>query len=267
MRAAPTLEQVLEPVLAGDGPAVARAISLAERGEPTAAGLLAAVGARVGRAFRVGVTGPGGAGKSSLLREVARRLRRGGERVALVACDPVSPVSGGAFFGDRLRMASLLEDPGIFFRSVGHRGPSGEPCWAALAALDILDAAGFPWVFLETVGTGQAEVGALRGLRLKVLLHASESGDEVQMLKAGLAETADLHVVSKGDRHGAASWASELAAALSPQSGPPARVLVVSASTGEGVDELVGEIRRRRDAWRGVPGAACTGDPKGGRSP
>lgn len=245
MRAVPALEQVLS----GAPSAVAAAITLAERGDERVRDLISLLRSRAGGAYRVGFTGPAGAGKSSLLREVLRCLRAGGERIGVVACDPVSPLTGGAFFGDRVRLAAVAEDAGVFFRSVGHRGRPGEPCRGALDALAILDAAGFPWVFLETVGTGQTEVGALGDVALKVLLHDSDAGDEIQMLKAGLVETADLHVVGKGDRPGARAWAGELEAALSTP-GETAPVFLVSAATGEGVGDLVAELKARRDVWR-----------------
>ena len=198
-------------------------------------------------ALRVGFTGPPGAGKSSLLREIIRRLRSGGDPAALVACDPVSPVTGGSFLGDRCRLASLSDDPGVFIRSVAHRSPPGELPPEALRAADVLEAAGFPWIFIETVGAGQAEVDGLRGADLRVLVHPPDAGDGMQMLKAGAIETADLHAVNKCDRPGASVFASELRNALAPAGGAPgAPVFEVSALTGQGVDALVAEIRRRR---------------------
>jgi len=178
-----------------------------------------------------------------------KRLRSQGDLAALVACDPVSPVTGGSFLGDRCRFAGLSDDPCLFIRSVAHRSPPGEMPPEALRAADVLEAAGFPWIFIETVGSGQAEVDGLRGADLRVLVHPPDAGDGMQMLKAGAIETADLHAVSKCDRPGAAVLASELRSALATDGGEPgAPVFEVSALTGQGVDALVAELRRRRDA-------------------
>lgn len=225
-----------------------RAITAAERGDR--AFRRPARGAA--RALRVGFTGPPGAGKSSLLREVIRRIRAGGERAALVACDPVSPITGGSFLGDRCRLASLSADPGVFIRSVAHRSPPGELPPEASRAAEVLETAGYPWIFIETVGSGQAEASALPGAAVRVLVHSPDGGDGIQMLKAGAIEAADIHIVNKCDRPGAEVWARELRSVLSPA--PPgadgareaAMVFTASALTGEGVDALVDELRRRR---------------------
>ena len=254
-----------DAVLAADPVALGRAITLAERDPDGLEGAIGDVRPLAGRAFRVGVTGPPGAGKSSILREVIRRLLEGGERAALVACDPPSPVTGGAFLGDRLRLASLSADRRLFIRSIAHRAASAEPPAAASSAMDILDAAGFEWIFLETVGTGQSDTGALRGSHLKVLVHSPEGGDEFQMLKAGIIEIADLHVVTKLDRPGAEAWASNLREALGPGSGGSPAVLAASAITGEGVDALVEWLKTRR-SLRGERGKETTTKP-GKRTP
>jgi LAO/AO transport system kinase len=236
-----------DAVLAGDAAALGRAITIAEREPSRLKALVGDIAPAAAGAFRVGVTGPPGAGKSSILREVIRRLLDGGERAALVACDPSSPVSGGAFLGDRLRLAALSAEPGLFVRSLAHRGGAADALPAAGRAMDILAAAGFGWIFLETVGTGQADTGALRGLDVKVLVHSPDGGDELTMLKAGVIEIADLHVVTKADRPGADAWAASLRDALgSPRAGGGPIVLAASALTGDGVDALVEELRRRR---------------------
>jgi LAO/AO transport system kinase len=267
----PTLDQILQ----GDALTLGRAITLAERQDPAARGFLDKLQDRTGRAFRVGITGPPGVGKSSLLREVARRVREGGERLAIIAADPVSPASGGALLGDRFRLGPLAQDEGIFFRSIAHRGSSGEPCVATDLAASILDAGGFPWLFFETVGVGQADVHALRGSHLKILIHSPDSGDEIQMMKAGLVETVDLHVVNKCDRSGGRAWADQLAATLSVED-KEVRVFSVSATGGEGMDELVEELQKRRDGrvcgsgdppQADVGGPRQTGTPGDGRRP
>jgi LAO/AO transport system kinase len=247
---------IAEGVLGGNPRAVGKAISLLERGDGAGQQLLAALRAHTGRAYRVGVTGPAGVGKSSLLREVLRRLRRAGERVALVAADPVSPVSGGALLGDRCRLGELLEDPDVFVRSIAHRGAPGEPAPGASVAADVLDAAGFPWVFLETVGSGQMDVAACRGLDLRLLVLSQEYGDEFQMLKAGFTEVADLIAVNKCDQPGARAWVIRLTEALSPAAAAGdggQQVFAVAAATGEGVDGLVAVLREKagKHAGRG----------------
>jgi LAO/AO transport system kinase len=166
-------------------------------------------------------------------------------------------VTGGSFLGDRCRFSSLSGDPGTFIRSVAHRSPPGELPPEALRAADVLEAAGFPWIFIETVGAGQAEVDGLRGADLKVLVHPPDAGDGMQMLKAGSIETADLHAVNKCDRPGAAAFARELRSALAPaRGGEGAPVFEVSALTGQGVDALVAEIRRRQN-----PAEVCKEGP------
>jgi LAO/AO transport system kinase len=139
-------------------------------------------------------------------------------------------------------MADSASEDGVFFRSVAHRSEGSGLSAAASGAADLLDASGFSWILVETVGTGQADSAALRGASLKVLVHTPDSGDEVQMLKAGIVETADLHVVTKCDRPGARAWASELEATLGQGPSGRGRVFPVSSVTGEGVDELVAEL-------------------------
>lgn len=261
----PTIDEIIR----GETPALGRAITLFERDAPSSGELLKQVKAKTGQAFRVGFTGPPGAGKSSLLREVIRRLRTGGERAALVASDPVSPLTGGALLGDRCRLSSLSQDPGVFIRSVAHRSVTGGHqsglAPAVWLAADVLDAAGFPWVFLETVGMGQADSHALEGANLKVFVHSPESGDYIQMLKAGLVETADLHAVTKCDRPGSRAWAEELAETLSAgvgEASQPVKVFPLSSATGEGVDALVGELKACRLRAHGRQGTESRGGEK-----
>lgn len=242
----------LDQIAAGDVRALARSISLVQRGDTTIAPLLEAVKLLPRRAVRVGITGPPGVGKSSLTRELVRRLRARGDRVAVVASDPVSPLTGGALLGDRYRLAGVTDDEGVFFRSVAHRGATGELPAVLWSAVDLLDAAGFDWVILETVGTGQADVHALRGCDLKLLVHAADAGDALQMMKAGLVETADLHIVGKCDRPGAKAWATELNGILALGGDAAGKVLAASALSGEGVDELVDELWRLRKVKQGT---------------
>jgi len=232
-----------EAILAADPVSLGRAITLCQQDPDAAEALLGRLPPDTGESFRITVTGPGGVGKSSLLREVVRRLRARGDKVAVVLADPSSVVTAGAVLGDRCRFAGLLEDSNVFLRSLAHRGASGEPAPGALLAAEFLGAAGFRWIFQESVGTGQMDVGVFCGSAFKVLVLSSEVGDDVQMLKAGLLEVADLVVVNKCDQVGAPAWARRLEQSLASAAGIGARqpipVLAVSATTGEGVDELV----------------------------
>ncbi len=195
--------------------------------------------------LRVGLMGPPGVGKSSLLRELARELRRRDERVAVLASDPVSPKTGGAYLGDRVRFAELAEDPDVFVRSIGHRDGPGRPTRGVDAAARVLHAAGYGWVFFETVGIGQTETAVLGDVDVRVLVLSADSGDGQQMLKAGYLETADVYVVSKSDRPTAAVWARELSEIVGdPAEGAPA-VFCASGRTGAGVPELIDHLRDR----------------------
>ncbi len=228
-------------VLAGDRRAVARAITVLERGGEDAVTLHAALHPHAGRALRLGVTGPPGAGKSTLVDRLARELHGDFPRIAVLAVDPSSPVTQGALLGDRIRMGALQELPGVFVRSMASRGVLGGLAPAALEVLDCLDAAGFDLLLVETVGVGQSELEVAFAADLTLLVSAPGAGDGIQALKAGLLEMADMVCVNKSDLGGAESVRNDLLAAFELSSngpdGSPAIVLV-SARTGEGVDEL-----------------------------
>ena len=210
-----------------------------------------------GGAHLVGITGPPGAGKSTLVAALIAELRTAGRTVAVVAVDPSSPITGGALLGDRVRMQSYASDDGVFIRSMASRGHAGGLAATSAAAATVLDAAGFDIVLLETVGTGQSEVEVAAAADTTVVLEAPEMGDEVQAIKAGLLEVADLVVVNKGDRPGAQRTAAQLRAMLVPAAAHEDRdpdrpapkrpeVLVTTASTGEGVPELLAALDRHR---------------------
>ena len=167
-----------------------------------------------GRAHLVGITGPPGAGKSTLVAALIGEVRRAGRSVAVVAVDPSSPITGGALLGDRVRMQSYADDDGVFIRSMASRGHAGGLASTSAAAASLLDAAGFDLVLIETVGTGQSEVEVAAAADTTVVLEAPEMGDEVQAIKAGLLEVADLVVVNKGDKPGAQRTAAQLRAML-----------------------------------------------------
>ncbi len=201
------MNELLEGVLAGRRRTVARAISLVEDGGLPARALLAALHPHTGRAHILGVTGPPGSGKSTLVNALTLHLRRGeagpARSVAIIAVDPTSPFSGGAILGDRIRMRDLSGDPGIFIRSMASRGNLGGLAWATADAVKVLDAAGFDLVIVETVGAGQAEVDIARMAHTTVVVEVPGLGDDVQAIKAGILEIADVFAVNKADQEGA----------------------------------------------------------------
>lgn len=195
---------------AGERAALARAISVVEDRRPGFRALLARVAAHGRRGHRTGITGPPGAGKSTLAAALARAWRGAGEEVAIVAVDPTSPYSGGALLGDRVRMAPLRLDRGVFIRSMATRGAGGGLAEAVHDVMDLMEGSGFGRILLETVGVGQTELGVAEAADTVVVVLTPESGDEVQAMKAGLAEVADVFVVNKADRPGARSLARRM---------------------------------------------------------
>jgi LAO/AO transport system kinase len=256
-----------DAALGGDRRALARLLTAVENRTPLAEAALRRLYGLAGRSHLVGVTGPPGAGKSTLVAALIGELRAAGRSVAVVAVDPSSPITGGALLGDRVRMQAYAGDRDVFIRSMASRGHAGGLASTSGAAAAVLDACGFDIVFIETVGTGQAEVEVAAAADTTVVLEAPEMGDEVQAIKAGLLEVADLVVVNKGDRPGALRTASQLRAMLvaaSPHDGAPARprpkrpeVLVTTAATGAGVPELIAALDRHRATELGGDGAAA----------
>jgi LAO/AO transport system kinase len=202
------IHELVEQVLAGQRRAIARAISLIENNGAEAQTALAALHPHTGRAHVVGVTGPPGSGKSTLVNALALHLRKGTDQqpsrtVGIVAVDPTSPFSGGAILGDRIRMRDLAGDPGIYIRSMASRGSLGGLAWATADAVKVLDAAGFDLVIVETVGAGQAEVNIARTAHTTVVVEVPGLGDDIQAIKAGILEVADVFAVNKADLEGA----------------------------------------------------------------
>ena len=252
MRRRWTHDELVAGVLAGDRRALARAISLVENRDPEAEEIVRELYPRTGHAFAIGVTGPPGVGKSSLIGALVRRVRALDLTVGVVSVDPSSPFTQGALLGDRIRLADHFLDPGVFIRSMGTRGHLGGLAEATLQALLLLDAAGRDVVFLETVGTGQSEVEVIGIADVVLLVLMPGSGDSVQALKAGIMEIPDVIAVNKMDHPGARTMVGEVRSviALEPDPERRPRILLTEALRSEGVDELWGELGRRRDALR-----------------
>jgi len=270
--------QLVSQAVAGDRRALARLLTAVENRTPLAEPALRELYPKAGHAHVVGITGPPGAGKSTLVAALIGEVRRADRSVAVVAVDPSSPITGGALLGDRVRMQSYAADDDVFIRSMAARGHAGGLASTTGAATAVLDAVGFDLVLVETVGTGQSEVEVAAAADTTVVLEAPEMGDEVQAIKAGLLEVADLVVVNKGDKPGAQRTAAQLRAMLVASTGAAARggdafvaggsssdgiggadrdgparprpkrpeVLVTTAATGAGVPEILAALDRHR---------------------
>jgi GTPase len=255
-------------VLEGDPRALARAISLVEDETPAGTELIRRLFARTGRAYLIGVTGPPGAGKSTLVDRLIGQFRIAGRTVGVVAVDPTSPFTGGAILGDRVRMQAHAGDDGVFIRSMATRGHLGGLARATSEVALLLDAAGRDVVLIETVGVGQDEVDIVRTADVSIVTIVPGAGDEVQALKAGIMEIADIFVVNKADREGADRTVASIEAVLSLQAFGPQDwrppIVKTEATSGRGVPELLdtverfrthasasrGERRRARAEWR-----------------
>jgi len=242
-----------EGVLSGDNRSLARAISLVEREDPAAERVLADLYGSTGNARIVGITGPPGAGKSTLVSGMAKHYRRQHKRIGIVAVDPTSPFSGGAILGDRIRMAELYTDRGVFIRSMATRGFMGGLAKATNDVVDLLDAAGFDMILVETIGVGQDEVEVIRTVQTNVVVLVPGMGDDIQAIKAGIMEIGDIFVVNKADRQGADKTVTEVTMMMSlvEEHGdwlPP--IVKTIASRGEGIVELEDALQKHFEYLR-----------------
>ncbi len=242
--------EIADRVLHGEIRAIARMLSHAEAGSDEARPALDTMFAHAGRAHVVGITGVSGSGKSTLLCKLAAVVRKSGRKVGVVAIDPSSPFSGGAILGDRIRMGELAGDTGVFVRSMATRGTMGGLARGTLEAVDVLDAAGYDLVFIETVGAGQDEVDVARAAHTTVVVSAPGLGDDIQAIKAGILEIADVHVISKCDKPEANRTMTDLKAmlalGLSLTQGKAyawqVPVVATSSARNEGIDALLAAI-------------------------
>jgi len=245
--------ELVAGVRAGEVRAIARMLTRAESGAAEARPALDAMYGHAGRAHVVGITGVPGSGKSTLVALLAAAIRRSGRKVAIVAIDPSSPFSGGAILGDRIRMGELGGDPGVYVRSMATRGALGGLAQGTLEAVDVLDAAGYDVVIIETVGVGQDEVDVARAAHTTVVVSAPGLGDDIQAIKAGILEIADIHVVSKADKPDANKTIAELKNMLAMAMTmtkvawrPP--VIATSTVREQGVADLLAAVDGHRDA-------------------
>jgi LAO/AO transport system kinase len=264
--AASPIARLIADFDAGKTVALARAVSLVENQREGFEELLTRLHSRVGRARRIGVTGPPGAGKSTLVTQLVNAYRAAGLRVGVIAVDPTSPFTGGALLGDRVRMESVALDPGVFIRSLATRGSLGGISSATRSVADVLDAFGFDRIIMETVGVGQSELDIARAADTTIVILVPESGDSIQALKAGLMEIADLFVVNKADRPGAERVRNDIELMLGMRHG-----LSMESAGHHGVDlkvmaspgKAAREAARKEDATTWTPPVTLTVAHKG----
>lgn len=242
--------QLLENLLSGDRRSIARIISVVESDNHLTSEYLKKIYDKVGQAYRIGITGPPGAGKSTITNQLTKLYRKQNKKVGIIAVDPTSPFTGGALLGDRVRMSDVGMDSGVFIRSMATRGSLGGLSKKAIDAADILDAAGFDLIILETVGVGQSELDIAQAADTTVVVLVPESGDSVQAMKAGLMEIADLFVLNKCDRPGSQQAYTALQTILmikehDENSWLP-KIIKAVASENKGIEDIAEEIEKHK---------------------
>ncbi len=246
MRTGQGVTELVERVLAGDTLALPRLISLVEGESEAVADIMRRIAPHTGRAYCIGVTGPPGTGKSTLVDKLTAILREKELSVGIVAVDPSSPFSGGALLGDRIRMQQHYLDSGVFIRSMATRGSHGGLPVTVQGVIKLLDVSGRDVILVETVGVGQTELDVVNAADIVIVVLTPESGDAVQAMKAGLFEIADVFAINKADREGASRMKAELEAFVAMKPGEPIPVVLTQAHRGIAIDELYEELERHR---------------------